>query len=86
MCCAQSLNRIRLFATPWTVACQVPLSMGILRARILEWVAIALLQGNQLYPKIKYKLNYKNKCLKRNRCHNEVSGAIVCLKYLQWTI
>ena len=26
--------------TPWTVACQAPLSMGILQARILEWVAI----------------------------------------------
>ena len=26
--------------TSWTVACQVPLSMGILQARILEWVAI----------------------------------------------
>ena len=25
-------------ATPWTVACQVPLSMGILQARILERV------------------------------------------------
>ena len=28
------------FATPWTVACQAPLSMQILQARILEWVAI----------------------------------------------
>ena len=27
------------FATPWTVAHQAPLSMGILRARTLEWVA-----------------------------------------------
>ena len=27
-------------ATPWTVASQAPLSMGILQARILEWVAI----------------------------------------------
>ena len=27
--------------TPWTVACQAPLSMGILQARILEWVAIS---------------------------------------------
>ena len=27
-------------ATPWTVSCQAPLSMGILQARILEWVAI----------------------------------------------
>ena len=26
-------------ATPWTVAHQAPLSMGILQARILEWVA-----------------------------------------------
>ena len=27
-------------ATPWTVARQAPLSMGILQARILEWVAM----------------------------------------------
>ena len=27
-------------ATPWTVAFQAPLSMGILQARILEWVAM----------------------------------------------
>ena len=25
--------------TPWTVGLQAPLSMGILQARILEWVA-----------------------------------------------
>ena len=29
-----------LFVTPWTVACQAPLSVGILQARILEWVAM----------------------------------------------
>ena len=27
-------------AAPWTVAHQAPLSMGILQARILEWVAM----------------------------------------------
>ena len=27
----QSLSRVRLFATPWTVACQAPLSMGFSR-------------------------------------------------------
>ena len=27
--------------TPWTVAHQAPLSVGILQARILEWVAIS---------------------------------------------
>ena len=29
-----------LFVTPWTVARQAPLSMGILQAIILEWVAM----------------------------------------------
>ena len=33
------LNCVRLFATPSTVARQAPLSMGILQARIMEWVA-----------------------------------------------
>ena len=28
---AQSLSRVRLFATPWTVACHGPLSMGFRR-------------------------------------------------------
>ena len=27
-------------ATPWTVAHQAPLSIGILQARVLEWVAM----------------------------------------------
>ena len=26
--------------TPWTVACQAPLSMRILQARILEWLTL----------------------------------------------
>ena len=30
----QSLSCVRLFATPWTIACQAPLSMGFLQARI----------------------------------------------------
>ena len=29
--CAQSFSRVRLFATPWTVAHQAPLSMGFSR-------------------------------------------------------
>ena len=32
--------------TPWTVARQAPLSMGILQARILEWVAISFSRGS----------------------------------------
>ena len=36
----------RLFVVPWTVARQAPLSMGILQARILEWVAIPFSRGS----------------------------------------
>ena len=31
---------------PWTVAYQAPLSMGILQARILEWVAMPFSRGS----------------------------------------
>ena len=31
---------VQLYATSWTVARQAPLSMGILQASILEWVAM----------------------------------------------
>ena len=34
------LSHARLFATLWTRAHQAPLSMGIIQARILEWVAV----------------------------------------------
>ena len=34
------VTQLCLFATPWTVAHQAPLSMRILQARILEWVAM----------------------------------------------
>ena len=39
-CCAQSLSCVRLFATPCAVTHQAPLSMAILQARMLEWVAM----------------------------------------------
>ena len=38
--CGWLLSYVRLFATPWTAACKAPPSMGILQARILEWVAM----------------------------------------------
>ena len=34
------LRRVQLFATQWTGDHQAPLSMGILQARILEWIAM----------------------------------------------
>ena len=39
------LSHVQLFATTWTVAHQAPLSMGILQARIQEWVAISFSRG-----------------------------------------
>ena len=40
------LSRVPLFATPWTVARQSPLFMGILQARILEWIAMLSSRGS----------------------------------------
>ena len=33
-------------AIPWTAACQTPLSMGILPARVMEWVAMPSSRGS----------------------------------------
>ena len=46
MCMLSHFSRVQLFATPWTVACQAPLSMGILQARILEWVSMPSSRGS----------------------------------------
>ena len=37
---------VRLFETQWTVAREAPLSMGILQARIVEWVATPSSRGS----------------------------------------
>ena len=39
-------SHVRLLATLWTVARQAPLSVGILRARILEWVPMPSCRGS----------------------------------------
>ena len=39
-------SHILLFATLWTVACQASVSMGILQARILEWVVMLSSRGS----------------------------------------
>ena len=40
VCVLSHFRHVWLLAPPWTVACQAPLSMGILQARILECFAI----------------------------------------------
>ena len=44
--CAQLLSHVRLSVTLWTIACQVPQSMGVLQARILELVAMLSSSGS----------------------------------------
>ena len=46
MAVVQLLNLVWLFVTPWTVALQAPLSMGIFQARVQEWVAISFFRGS----------------------------------------
>ena len=46
----QSLSHAQFFATPWTVDCQTPLSMGILQTRILEWVAAPSFREQGIFP------------------------------------
>ena len=40
-CMLSDFSHVQLFVTLQTITCQAPLSMGILQARILEWVAIS---------------------------------------------
>ena len=46
--CYAVLSHVQLFVIPWTVANQAPLSMEILQARILEWVAPSSKGSSQL--------------------------------------
>ena len=46
LCCAVLVSGVGLFVTRWTVTSQTPLSIGILQARILEWVAISSSRGS----------------------------------------
>ena len=39
VCVVHALSCVQLFVTPWTVACQVPLSMELLHARMLSSVS-----------------------------------------------
>ena len=51
-CVISHFSHAQLFMTLWTVVLQAPLFMGILQARILEWVAISSFRGSS-YPGIK---------------------------------
>ena len=42
----KSFSRVRLFATPWTVAYEASPSMGFFQARVLECIAISFSRGS----------------------------------------
>ena len=46
---AKLLSLVQLFVTLWTVARLASLSMGILQARMLEWVAIPFSRGSSQF-------------------------------------
>ena len=45
-CVLSCFSLVKLCAALWTVACQAPLSLRILQARILAWVAISSSRGS----------------------------------------
>ena len=45
-CMLSHFSHVWLFAIPWIVSRQPPLSMGILQARILEWVVMPSSRGS----------------------------------------
>ena len=60
------LSHVGLSVTPWAVVCQGSISMGILQARILEWVAIS-------YYKIVTMTLYERQ-QKKHRCIEQYFG------------
>ena len=46
LCVLSCFSHIWFFVTLWTVACQALLSMGILQAKILEWIAMPSSRGS----------------------------------------
>ena len=46
MCMLSRFTCVWILVTVWTVTCQALLSMGILQARILEWVAMPSSRGS----------------------------------------
>ena len=46
VCRLSHFSHVQLLVTLWTVVCQIPMSMGILQARILEWVVMLSSRGS----------------------------------------
>ena len=62
-------------AFPWSVTCQAPLSMGILQARILEWVAIFSSRGSS-QPRDRTHISHTSRTGRRILYHCTTFGGI----------
>ena len=77
--CVCMLSRVWLFATPWTIVYQAPLSMGILLARILN--CHALLQADLPNPGIEPR----SPALQEDSLSSEPSGKPIVEKEIKHT-
>ena len=87
MCCASSLSCVLLFVTPWSIAPQTPLSMGILQARILDWVAMPFHGGIQgIFPSQGLNPDLPH-CRQILYClSHQGSPALMCSYYLKFIV
>ena len=56
-CMLSCFSHVQLFETPWTIACQALLFMGILWARLVESVALPSFRGSY-WPKDQTSISY----------------------------
>ena len=86
-CVLSRFSCIWLCATLWTVARQAPLSMGILQARILEWVAMPYSRGSS-WPRDQTHVSYIS-CIGRwvLYCEHQLGSPVCfCLRLIMLVI
>ena len=54
------VSHVQLCATPRTVACQAPLSMGVSWQELLEWIAMPSSRGSNGFGIARYPLSMKS--------------------------
>ena len=88
-CVCVLVSHVQFFATPWTIAHYVLLSIGILQARILEWVANPFSTGSS-WPRDRTQVSCiagrffticNTKEASSSKCHRDIQ--VIGLLYLQ---
>ena len=60
VCVLSRFSHVQLCATPRTVACQAPLSMGVSWQELLEWIAMPSSRGSNGFGIARYPLSMKS--------------------------